>query len=101
MKTKRNLTTAPEYNGSTILTNKEKGQAADTRILDRIDAQFNYAENSKSKTFFFRFDLHFPQEMQAPQDNEHFKHFISPFMKNLSRKGLEIITFSLLIIHMF
>ena len=94
MKTKRNLTTAPEYNGSTILTNKEKGQAADTRILDRIDAQFNYAENSKSKTFFFRFDLHFPQEMQAPQDNEHFKHFISPFMKNLSRKGLEPLYFA-------
>ena len=89
MKSKRTLTTAPEYNGSTILTNKEKGQAADTRILDRINAQFNYAEDSKSKTLFFRFDLHFPKDMKVPSDNEHFKHFISPFMKNLSRKGLE------------
>ncbi|MBQ7179392.1 MAG: hypothetical protein IJS08_18390, partial [Victivallales bacterium] len=71
MKTKRNLTTAPEYNGSTILTDKEKGLAADTRILDRINAQFNYAEDSKSKTFFFRFDLHFPHDMQIPSDNSH------------------------------
>ena len=89
MKSKRNLTTAPEYNGSTILTNKEKGLAADTRILDRIAAQFNYAEASNSKTFFFRFDLHFPHDMQIPSDNSHFKHFISAYIKNLARKNLE------------
>ncbi len=89
MKTKRNLTTAPEYQGNSILTNKDKGQAADTRILDRINAQFAYAEENKSKRLFFRYDLHFPQNMQIPSDNEHFKRFISAYSKNLSRKGLE------------
>ena len=87
MKTRRNLTTSPEYQGNTILAHK--GLAADTRILDRINAQFDYAETTKSKTLFFRYDLHFPLNMQVPPDNEHFKHFISAFTKNLARKGLE------------
>ena len=88
MKTKRTLTTSPEYRGNSILVNEAQGLAADTRILDRISAQFDYAEGSKSKTFFFRYDLHFPKDMKVPSDNEHFKHFISAYTKNLARKGL-------------
>ena len=89
MKNKRQLTTAPEYNGSKILTDKAKGLAADTKLLDRIEKQFDYAEANKSKTFFFRFDLHFPHGMQTPADNAHFKRFISSYAKNLARKGLD------------
>ena len=89
MKTKRNLTTAPEFNSFPVLTGDNNNLPLDTDILQRIEKQFNYAEDSKSKTFFFRFDLHFPKDMKVPSDNEHFKHFISPYMKNLARNGLE------------
>ena len=85
----RNLTTKPEFQSYPVLTGDNNNLPLDTDILQRIDNQFHYAEDTKSKTFFFRFDLHFPKNMQVPADNEHFKHFISPYMKNLSRKGLE------------
>ena len=89
MNRKRNTTTSSTFQGYPILTDAEKELAIDTDIMQKIVKQFDFAEYDKSKVFFFRFDLHFPQEMQVPQDNEHFKHFISPFMKNMSRKGLE------------
>ncbi len=90
MKTKRNLTTSPEFNSFPVLTGDNNNLPLDTDILQRIEKQFNYAEDSKSKTFFFRFDLHFPQNiLQIPSDNSHFKHFISAYMKNLARKKLD------------
>jgi len=88
MKTKRKTTIATTYQGYPILTDAERGLAIDTEIMKKIINQFTYAEENMSKVFAFRFDLHFPQEMIAQQDNEHFKHFISAYQKNLSRKGL-------------
>ena len=89
MQTKRKLTTSPEYHGYSILTDQERGLSADVAILQRIEAQFDYAEREKSKTFFYRMDLHYPLSMDVPNDNNHFKHFISAYMKNLSRQGLD------------
>ena len=40
-------------------------------MLGRIEQQFDHAEDTKSKTFFMRLDLHYPQEMDVPQDNRH------------------------------
>ena len=84
----RILTTASEYNGDPILADEKKGLAVDTGMLDRILAQFDCAEDTHSKTLFFRFDLRYPDGMKAPQDNIHFRHCISGYCKNLSRKGL-------------
>lgn len=88
MQRKRNTTTASTFQGYPILTDEKKRLAIDTDIMEKIVNQFDYAEQNKSKTFFFRFDLHFPLGMQVPPDNEHFKHFISAYQKNLSRQGL-------------
>ena len=57
--------------------------------MQKIVNQFKYAECEKSKVFFYRFDLRYPEEMQADPDNDHFKHFMSAYIKNLSRKGLD------------
>ncbi len=88
MQSKRKTTTDSTYQGYPVLTDEKRGLAIDTDIMEKIVNQFDYAEYDKSKVFFFRFDLHFPQGMQAPEDNDHFKHFISAYQKNLSRKGL-------------
>ena len=86
---KRNLTTKPTYHAYPILTDEKKGLAADTDILSNIEAQFRYAERTKSKAYFMRFDLHFPQEgIAVPPDNRHFSTFMSRFMKTLSRQDL-------------
>lgn len=91
MKTrKRNLTTKPTYHSYPILTDAKKGLATDTDILRNIEAQFRYAERTKSKAYFMRFDLHFPQEgMAVSPDNRHFSTFMSRFMKTLSRQSLK------------
>ena len=85
---KRNLTTKPEFNTYPILTDAKKGLAVDEDILRRIEAQFNYAEDTKSKVLFFRMDLRYPDGASVPADNRHFSRFTSAYMKNLSRQGL-------------
>jgi len=86
---RRNLTTEPTFHGYPILTDKRHGLAADTRMLREIERQFDYAEDTKSKAFFFRFDLRFPSDMEnVPGDNGHFRRFASAYQKNLSRRGL-------------
>ena len=86
---RRNLTTEPTFHGYPILTDKRHGLAADTRMLREIKRQFDYAEDTKSKAFFYRYDLRFPSDMKnVPQDNGHFSRFASAYQKNLARKGL-------------
>ena len=89
MQSKRNTTTDSTYQGYPILTDADRGLAIDTDIMKKIINQFDYAEYDKSKVFFYRFDLHFPKDMEATQDNEHFTRFMSAYSKKLSRKGLE------------
>ena len=86
---KRNLTTKPEFNTYPILTDAKKGLAADTDILRNIEAQFNYAEDTKSKAFFYRLDLRYPDGASVPNDNKHFSNFTSRYMKTLSRQSLK------------
>lgn len=87
MKT-RNLTTKPTYHSYPVLTDAKRGLAIDTDIMSNIEAQFNYAEDTKSKVFFYRLDLRYPDGASVPNDNNHFKHFASAYKKNLSRQGL-------------
>ena len=85
----RNLTTKPEFQSYPVLTGDNNNLPLDIDLLQKIANQFQYAEDTKSKTFFFRFDLHFPRDIKISSDNGHFRKFISAYAKNLSRKGLE------------
>ena len=71
-----------------IMTDQQRGLACDTKILTEIERQFDYAEETKSKVFFMRYDIRFP-EGYTHADNGVFREFQSKFMKKLSRHGLK------------
>ena len=71
-----------------IMTDQQRGLACDTKILTEIERQFDYAEETKSKIFFMRYDIRFP-EGYTHADNGVFREFQSKFMKKLSRHGLK------------
>ena len=81
-------TTEETYHGYPIMTDPQRGLSCDTKILNEIKKQFDYAEETKSKVFFLRYDIRFP-EGYSHADNEIFREFQSKFMKNLSRQGLK------------
>ena len=70
------------------MTDKDRGLSCDTRILDEIEKQFDYAEETKNKTFFMRYDVRIPEGMYI-EDNKTFRDFQANLIKNLSRKGLK------------
>jgi hypothetical protein len=70
------------------MTDQETGLSCDTKILTEIERQFEHANNTKSKIFFMRYDIRFPEGFNHA-DNGVFREFQSKFMKNLSRKGLK------------
>jgi len=85
---KRNTTTESHYHNYRIMTDEKKKLSADKNILKLIEKQFDYADRSKSKTFFMRYDVRLPQDIQHT-DNKLFISFQAVFMKNLSRQGLK------------
>ena len=70
-----------------IMTDKGKGLSCNKKILHEIERQFEYAEQQKSKVFFMRYDIRFPEGYDHA-DNSVFRAFQAKFMKNLSRHGL-------------
>ena len=88
MKKPIKTTAESTYNNHPIMTDREKGLECNTKILNEIDRQFEYAEKTKNKIFFMRYDIRFPQGY-GDADNGVFREFQSKFMKNLSRKGLK------------
>ena len=81
-------TTESTYHNYPIMTDKERNLSCNTKILNEIERQFDYAEETKSKVFFMRLDVRFP-EGYTHADNGVFREFQSKFMKNLSRQGLK------------
>ena len=81
-------TTEKTYNNYPIMTDQERGLSCDTKILQEIERQFEYADETKNKIFFMRYDIRFPEGYHHA-DNGIFREFQSKFMKNLSRKGLK------------
>ena len=81
-------TTAETYHDYPIMTDKAKGLACNIKILNEIERQLDYAEATKSKTLFMRYDIRFPEGYDHA-DNGVFREFQSKFMKNLSRQGLK------------
>ena len=81
-------TTAETYHDYPIMTDKAKGLACDIKILNEIERQFQYAEESKSKSYFMRYDVRLPEGLDHT-DNGLFREFQSKYIKNRSRKGLK------------
>ena len=88
MKRKVTETVENTYNDYSIMTDKERGLSCNTAILREIERQFDYADKSKSKTFFMRYDVRMPEGMYVG-DNKLFRDFQANFIKNLSRQGLK------------
>ena len=84
----KRTTTESTYNNHTIMTNKERGLACDIKILDEIERQFQYAEATKSKSYFMRYDVRLPEGLDHT-DNGLFREFQSKYIKNRSRKGFK------------
>lgn len=84
----KKTTTDSTFNNYPIMTDKNKKLSCDTYILKEIEKQFDYAEATKSKIFFMRYDVRIPENMYI-KDNKTFRDFQANFMKNLSRKGLK------------
>ena len=64
-------------------------ETCNTKILTETERQFDYAEETRSKIFFMRCDIRFPEGYDHA-DNGVFREFQSKFMKNLSRRGLKL-----------
>ena len=77
----KRTTTESTYNNHTIMTDKERGLACDIKILDEIERQFQYAEATKSKSYFMRYDVRLP-EGHEHTNNDLFREFQSKFIKN-------------------
>ena len=81
-------TTESMYNNHTIMTDNARGLACDIKILNEIERQFQYAEATKSKSYFMRYDVRLPEGLDHT-DNGLFREFQSKYIKNRSRKGLK------------
>lgn len=77
------------YNGKRILTNKKKGLGCDTEILDKTDRLISSYTEKHNKVNLTRFDLRYPKDHFAPDDNKDFSTFSATFNKDLKRKGLD------------
>ena len=74
MKRKVIETVESTYSDYSIMTNKERGLSCNIEILRAIEKQFNYAEESKSKVFFMRYDVRIPDGMYI-DNNKTFRDF--------------------------
>ena len=84
----KRTTTKSTFHDHPIMTDEARGLSCDVKILNEIERQFQYAEDSKSKSYFMRFDAKLPK-CCTHTDNELFRKFQSAFMKNRSRHGLK------------
>ena len=88
MKRKIKETTEQTFHNHTIMTDQKRKMSCNIKILNEIEKQFEYADKTKSKVFFMRYDIRFPEGYDHA-DNSVFREFQSKFMKNLSRQGLD------------
>ena len=84
----KRTTTKSTFHDHPIMTDEARGLSCDVKILNEIERQFQYAEDSKSKSYFMRFDAKLPK-CCTHAGNELFRKFQSAFMKNRSRHGLK------------
>ena len=86
---RRSITTDDSFQNLPIMTDADRGLFADARILEKIKAQFDFAEKSKTKTFFMRYDVRYPADWTEIPSNHRFSNFQASLMKSLVRGGLK------------
>ncbi len=69
------MTTDNTYGGLAINTDKAKGQACFTKVLDRYHAHLNDMTGKRSKVMQVRFDLHYPQDSSVEPSPQHLQDF--------------------------
>ena len=57
----KRTTTKSTFHDHPIMTDEARGLSCDVKILNEIERQFKYAEESKSKSYFMRFDAKLPK----------------------------------------
>lgn len=77
-----------EYNDHPVMVDPEKKLYCDKKILKTIEDQFDYAEQSKKRVFFMRYDIRFPEDVNEHADNKLVRDFQANLVKTLKRQGL-------------
>ena len=86
---RRKLWKQDEYDQYSVMVNADQEHFCDEKILKKIKEQFDYAEQTKSKIWFMRYDVRFQGEERERSDNQLFSEFQSKFIKNLTRQQLK------------
>ena len=86
---RRKLWKQDEYDQYPVMVNADQEHFCDEKILKKIKEQFDYAEQTKSKIWFMRYDVRFQGEERERSDNQLFSEFQSKFIKNLTRQQLK------------
>ena len=87
---RRKLWKEDTYGSYPVMVNAEQEQFCDEKILKKIKEQFDYAEKTKRKIWFMRYDVRFQgEEGGGRSDNHLFSEFQSKFIKNLTRQQLK------------
>lgn len=86
---RRKLWKQDEYDQHPVMVNADQEHFCDEKILKKIKEQFDYAEQTKSKIWFMRYDVRFQGEERERSDNQLFSEFQSKFIKNLTRQQLK------------
>jgi len=83
------ITYEPTYKGHPIMADPDKGHGCHAEIVDRGLAISDHMAANHNKVLAFRFDANQPQDGDWPADNGKFAKFMSSFVKDLDRKGLD------------
>lgn len=81
--------TKDTYDTYPVMVDQQRNLYCDKKILNKIKDQFDHAEDSKSKTFFMRYDIRFPDGINEHSDNKLVREFQANFIKHLQRQGLK------------
>ena len=83
------LITDDHYQGLPLHQDHSRSTAYRADMLERIQALLNEACQSHSKVLFIRFDVHFPADRQAPEDNQLIVGFLNRLCQDLNRRKLD------------
>lgn len=85
---KRKIIKDNVYDGYPVMADTDKRQYLDGNILNELKRQFDYADESKNKNFFMRFDMRYPENMPSHGDNTPVVKCLASTMKSMNRQGL-------------
>ncbi len=85
-KNTKQTTTEDMHNGLPINTDKDKGQACLTSILDKVQAHSDDMISKHTKVMQLRFDLHYPDGERIEPNSQHLQDFNYNLQRKLKRE---------------